>query len=119
MVETAERILTKEKLDRQLSGQSSSTQFMSIRDGHTRKVSFDTKEELGVKIDKLAVMIGKLATRDSGMGRQFKPQIYQNRGIGQNKSYNQCSYQNRYRSDSNDRRQYRQDRSRPRYKKKF
>ena len=52
---------------------------MSIRDSHNRKVSFDTKEELGDKIDKLAVMIGKLATRDSGTGRQFKPQIYQNR----------------------------------------
>ena len=59
-----------------------STPFISIRDGHNRKVSFDTKEELGDKIDKLAVMIGKLATRDSRTGRQFKPQIYQNRGRG-------------------------------------
>ena len=32
---------------------------MSIRDGHQRRVSFDMKEELGNKIDKLAVMIGK------------------------------------------------------------
>ena len=46
---------------------------MSIRDGHIRKVSFDTKEELGDKIDNLAVMIGKLVTRDSRTGRQFKP----------------------------------------------
>ena len=37
--ETAKRILTKEKLDRQLSRQISSTPFMSIRDGHHRKVS--------------------------------------------------------------------------------
>ena len=74
-------MLTKEKLDRQLTRQSSSTPFMSIRFGHNRKVSFDTKE-LGHKIDKLAVMIGKLATRDSGTGRQFKPQIYQNTGRG-------------------------------------
>ena len=56
-VEIAKRILTKEKLDRQLTGQSSSTPFMSIRDGHNRKVSFDTREELGDKIDKLAVMV--------------------------------------------------------------
>ena len=49
---------------------------MSIRDGHHRKVSFDTKEEVGDKIDKLAVMTGKLATRDSGTNRQFKPQIH-------------------------------------------
>ena len=86
-VETAKRILTKEKLDRQLTEQSSSIPFMSIRHGHNRKVSFDTKEELGDNIDKLAVMIGKLATRVSGKGRQFKPQVYQNRGRGQNRNY--------------------------------
>ena len=39
---------------------------MSISDGHNRKVLCDTKEELGDKIDKLAVIIGKSATRDSG-----------------------------------------------------
>ena len=52
VVETAKRILTKEKLDRQLTRPSSSTPFMIIRDGHIRKVSFDTKEELGDKTDK-------------------------------------------------------------------
>ena len=69
-VETAKRILTKEKIDRKLSGQSLSTPFMTIKDSPSRKVSFDTREELGDKIDKLAVMIGKLATRDRGPGRQ-------------------------------------------------
>ena len=72
-VETAKRILTKERLDRKLMGQSSSTPVMNIRDGYHRKVSFDMKEELGNKIDKLALMIGKLTTRDSGTMRQFKP----------------------------------------------
>ena len=42
-VETAKRILTKEKLDRQLTAQASSTPFMSIRDGHNRKVSLNFK----------------------------------------------------------------------------
>ena len=97
VVEIAKRILTKEKLDRQLTRQSSSTPFMSIRDGHHRKVSFDTKEELGDKRDKLAVMIGKLATRVSRTNRQFKPQIHQSRGRGQNRNYNQTNYQNWYR----------------------
>ena len=98
---------------------------MSIRDIHKRKVSFDTKEELADNIDKLAVMICKLATRDSGTDREFKPQIYQGRGRGQNRgnydrwSYDQQSYQNRYRSDSHDRRQYRQDRGRPRYEQNY
>ena len=94
---------------------------MSLKDSHSRKVSFDTREELGDKIDKLVVMIGKLTTRDSRSGRQFKPQVYQGKGRGQNQSncdrhnYDQSGYQNRYRSDNGDRRQYRQDRGRPRY----
>ena len=60
---------------------------MSIRVGHHRKVSFDTRKELGDKIDKLAVMIGKLATRDGETNRQFKPKIHQSRGRGQNRNY--------------------------------
>ena len=50
-------------------------------------------------------MIGELTTRDSATGRQFKPQIYLNIGRGQNRNYNQHNYQNRYRSNSDDRRQ--------------
>ena len=68
---------------------------MSIRDGHNRKVSFNTKEELSDKIDKLAVMIAKLAARDSRTDRQFKPQIHQSRGRGQNRNYSQKNYYNR------------------------
>ena len=34
VVETAKRTLTKEKIDRQLVGQSSSTPFMSIKDSY-------------------------------------------------------------------------------------
>ena len=74
-VETAKRILTKEKIDRQLSGQSLSRPFMSIKDNHSRRVSFDTRKELGDKIDKLMVMIGKLAARDSRSGRQLNPNL--------------------------------------------
>ena len=96
---------------------------MSIRDGHNRKVSSDRREELGNKINKLAVMIVKLVTRDGSTGRQFKPQIHQSRGRGQNGNYNQRNYQNRYRSNnrsmSGDIGQYRQDRGRPRYKHNY
>ena len=84
---------------------------MSIKDGHHRKVSFDTRDELGIRYDKLVVMIGKLATRESGTNRQFRPQIHQRRGRDQNKNYSQRNYQNRYRqnnrSNSRDRGQYR------------
>ena len=96
-VETAKRILIKENLDKQLARQSSSSQFISIREVHNRRVSFDTREELGNKIDKLMVMIGKLVAKDNGRKRQCKPQIYQNRVRGQNTGCNQRNYPTRYR----------------------
>ena len=112
-VETAKRILTKEKLDKQPTGQTSTSPFMSIRDETDRMVSFNARDELGVKIDKLTVMMGRLAARDSNDKRPFKPQIYKGRGSyphGQNRNYNQRNYQNRSRlgnrSGSRDRGQY-------------
>ena len=116
-VETAKRMLTMEKLDKQLTGQTSTSSFMSIREGASRRVAFDTREELGDKIDKLMVMIGKLAAKDSNRNRPFKPQIHKSRRPappGLNRGYSQSSYQNRTRVDnrvnSRDRRQFRQDR---------
>ena len=49
VVETAKRILTKEKLDRQLTRQYSSTPFMSTRDGYNKRVSFETKEDVVIR----------------------------------------------------------------------
>ena len=61
MVETAKRILMKEKIDRQLVGQSSSTPFMSLKDIYVNKrVTFDTKDGLEEKIDRLMTMMNKL-----------------------------------------------------------
>ena len=122
-VETAKRILTEEKLDKQLTRQSSSSPFMNIKEGPSRRVSFDTKEELDNKIDKLMVMIGKLAAEDNGRVGQVRPQIHQNRGRGQNRGSNQRNYQNRYRSDNRlngrDRGQFRQDRGRCRFQQSY
>ena len=122
-VETAKGILTKEKLDKQLTGQASTNPFMSIREGACKRVSSDKREELSDKIEKLMVMIGKLAAKDSGRIRQFKPQIHQSRGIGQNRGYSQRSYQNRCRSDnrsnSRGRGQFRQCRGRPRFEQGY
>ena len=125
-VETAKRILTKEKLHKQLTGQTSTSPFMSIREETGRRVLFDTREELGDKIDKLMAMIGKLAAEDSYKNRPFKPQIHKSRGPlppGQNRGYNQRNYQNRNRSDNRsnirDRRQFRQDRGRPRFEQNY
>ena len=92
-VEIAKRILTKEKLDKQLTGQTSASPFMNIREGTERKVSFNGRDELGDKIDKQTVMMNRLAARDSNEKIPFKPQIYKSRG--QTRSYNQRGYQNR------------------------
>ena len=72
-VEMAKRILTKEKIDRQLAGQTSSTPFMSIRDGLNKRVTFDSTDDMEWKIDKLTVMMGKLVTEDEGQNKPFKP----------------------------------------------
>ena len=118
-VETAKRILTKEELDKQQTGQASTSPFMSISKGAGRKVSFDTRDEFGDKVDKLMVMIGTLAARENNDTRPFKPQIHQSRGKHQNRGYSQRNYQNRNRlnerSNIRDRGQFRQDRGRPRF----
>ena len=57
VVETAKKMLTKEKIDKQLVGQTSSTPFMSVRDGQSKRVSFNTADNLEQKIDRLTVMI--------------------------------------------------------------
>ena len=72
-VDTAKRILTKEKLDKQLTGQTSTSPFMNVRDGTERKVSFNTRDELGDKIEKLTVVMSRLAAKDSHEKRSFKP----------------------------------------------
>ena len=95
----AKRILTKEKLDKQLTGQTSTSPFMSVIDGTDRRVSFNTREELGDKIDKLTVIMSKLAAKDSHERKPFKPQIYKSRG--QNRSNGHRGYQTR--SDSGNR----------------
>ena len=58
-VDMAKRILTKEKLDKQLTGQTPTIPFMSVRDMTDRRVSFNTREELRDKIDKLTVVMSK------------------------------------------------------------
>ena len=91
---------------------------MSIREGTKRKVSFDTRNELGDKIHRLTVMLGRLAAKDNYDKRPFKPQIYQ--GGGHNRNFNQRNYQDGYRlnnrSSSRDRGQFR---DRPRLEQNY
>ena len=112
VVETAEGILTKKKLDKQLTGQCSANPFMNIREGMERKVSFNTRDELGDKIDKLTVAMSRLAAKDSHEKRSFKPIIYKSRC--QNRSNNWESFQNR--PNSRNRGQYTSNRPRQNYR---
>ena len=71
-------------------------------------------------------MMSELLARDKETNRQFRPQIYQSRRRGKSRnSYDTLNLdrgknQNRYRSDSHDRRnQYRQSRGRLRYEQNY
>ena len=71
--------------------------------------------------------MGKLATRDNGSNRYFKPQIYESKRRGHSRNfydgciYDQQGYKNRYRSNSRDRRGHfgGQSRGRPRYEQNY
>ena len=45
-METAKRILTKEKIDSQLAGQSSSTPFMSVKDSYLRSIKVNEEDKV-------------------------------------------------------------------------
>ena len=92
MVDTAKRMLTKEKIDKQLVGQTSSTPFMSVRDSQSKGVLFNTPDDLEQKIDRLTVKMGI-----QGHPKPFKPQVYQsNRGRNQSRG----NYHGRFRNNT-------------------
>ena len=105
--------MTKEKLDKQLTGQTSTSPFKSIKDGTERRVSFNNRDELGDKIDKLTVMMNRLVPKDTHEKRPFKPQIHKSRG--QHRSYGQENYQSRL--GSRNRGQFMDNRPRQNYRK--
>ena len=92
---------------------------MNIRDGYNNKktVTFDMQDKLDNKIDTLTSMMCKLTIQGSDQNKQFKPKLYQGKRRGQTKIIMiRGNYQNRYRSNSGDRRmsfrgrgQYRQN----------
>ena len=81
-VETAKRFLTKEKIDRQMTGQNS-TPVMKKR----KSVTFETKEALertSENMERMMVLMDKMYIRLEQKDVPYKPQIYQ-RGRGQNR----------------------------------
>ena len=76
-VETAKGIFTKERIERQLACQSSSTPCMNVRDGPNSKkvVTFEMQDRLDDKIDKLTSMMSKLTVQGNNQIKPFKPRI--------------------------------------------
>ena len=84
-VETAKRFLTKEKIDRQMTGQRS-TPFMELTDKKRKSVTFDAKDALEKTIEnmeRMMVLMDKMYMKLEQKDMPCEPQIYQ-RGRGQN-----------------------------------
>ena len=103
-IETAKRILTKEKIDKQKTGQSSATQFMKASQEKSKKnekgVSFgaietkETMERHSNSIDKLTSLVNKLDMKLEKREAQYRPTVYQNRDRGYQQRQNN-NYRNR------------------------
>ena len=87
-VDAAKRVLMKEKIDRQLSGQSgTTTPFMKVGDVHNsnkKTMSFNTQDPIQEQLDNLTSMVYNMSIQKEGYNRPFKPQIHQKRRRGQN-----------------------------------
>ena len=93
VIETAKRVLTKEKLDKQKAGQSSTSLFMKASQENAKKnsekgLSFGALENIdrhSDSMDKLASLVSKLDMKLDKCEPQYRPQVYQarNRGHGQ------------------------------------
>ena len=70
-VETAKRVVMKEKIDRQLAGQTSLTSFMNMRDNSNKRVTFNTMDNIEQKLGKLIVIMGKLVIEDEGQSKNL------------------------------------------------
>ena len=112
-IDLAKRVLTKEKLDRQLTGQSS-TPFMKAssndnhlpQNHHKKGVTFDAMETLERNsdcIDRLTSLVSDMKMTMDRKQSPYKPKIYQGRSRNQN--VNQQNFTPRNRSFSRGRNQ--------------
>ena len=98
------RVLTKEKIDRQLSGQSSATTpFMKVGDvQHSSKtVSFNTHDLITEQLESLTSMVYNMSVHREDNNRPFKPHIHPKKRREQNRQ--KFGNRNRNRSFSRDR----------------
>ena len=86
-VDATKRVLTEEKLDKQLSGQAgTTTPFMKVGDvSHSgKKVSFNVQDPFREQLENLTAMVYNMSMQKEGNNKPFKPQIYQKKDRGQN-----------------------------------
>ena len=85
-VETAKRFLTKEKIDRQMSGQST-TRFMTLTEKKRKTVTFDARDALektSENMERMMVLMDEMYIKLDQKEVTYKSQIY-HRGRGQNR----------------------------------
>ena len=104
-VETAKRFLTKEKIDRQMTGQST-TPFMKLTEKKRKSVTFDARDALektSENMERMMALMDKMYIQLDQKEVPYKPQIYQ-RGRGQNRrQFRQGNNWRGYRSFSRNR----------------
>ena len=96
-VDTAKRVLNKEKLDKQLTGQASNiSPFMKLGDNPVgdnkhpnQKVAINQRD-----LENVTSMMYNLSLQQGRAKKPFKPQVYQKRGRGQKQSYNRDRFRN-------------------------
>ena len=104
-IDLTKRVLTKEKLDRQLTGQSS-TPFMkassndshSPQNHHKKGMTFDTMETLERNsdcIDQLTSLVSNMKMTMDTKQSPYKPKIYQGRSRNQNRNRQNFTPRNR------------------------
>ena len=80
-VETTKRVMNKEKLDKQLTGQASNISlFMELGDDTT---SAQQKMLNPQEIEAISSRVYNMSLQQDKTGKPFKPQVYQRRGRGQ------------------------------------
>ena len=85
-MDAAKRVLTKEKLDKQLSGQTANnTPFMKMEDtiNPGKKLLNKPQDAIAERLENLTSMMYKMSIQQEEGKKPFKPQVYLKRGRGQ------------------------------------
>ena len=98
-IETAKRVMNKEKLDKQLTVQASKiSPFMKLGDGTP---SAQQKMLNPQEIEAISSMVYNMSLQQDKTGKPFKPKVYQRRGRGQRQSYDRDRSRNNSRQGQN------------------